>query len=144
MNKKEELSISGGITEAIAAIIFGIVFYILLNRYYPLVPFLTENFQLVLPLLNISIFVSIIINATRIFITHRLYKALGELVITGFFVLVAAQLWIFFPIDTQWFGNEESWNLIFRILLIVPPLLAVLATTIELIKAFSYTIRKGD
>lgn len=133
-DKQIDKSPKGEIIGAIIAILLNILFYVLLNNYYQLIPFLNEDFKLILPLYNLSIMVSIFINASRILFRSKIYKALGELVTTSFTVLIAYQLWMIFPFNTSFFINEAFGDTLFRFLLIVPTAIAIIVATVNFLK----------
>lgn len=135
-NTEEKISNNKDIIEAIVGLLFNLLFYFLLNKYYSSVPFLKEDFVKVLPLYNLSIMVSIFIQASRVIFRNRIYKTFGEIVSMFFFAVIAYQLWIVFPFDLSWFstGSEEQWNILFRFLIVVPPILAIFGTVVSFIK----------
>jgi len=131
MNKQ---SPSKRITEAIFGIIFNLLFYFVLNRYYSLVPFLTEDFEKVLPIYNMVIMISIFIHASRILFESRIYKDIGEIVNIAFFIYLAYILWTIFPFNLDWFNNASLWNIIIRFLIVFPTFFAFLGALITFIK----------
>ena len=131
------------ITEAFFGILFNLLFYYILNRFYSLVPFLTEDFEKILPIYNLSIMVSISFHASRILFSSRIYKDIGDIISTGFFIYIAYLLWIVFPFNLEWFNNTALWNIIIRFLIVIPPFFAFLGAFITFLKTI-FEINKKE
>jgi hypothetical protein len=144
MEENKKKSVSNPIIDAIVGIVFNLIFYYLLNRYYNVIPFLNEDFEQVLPIYNLGIAISIFIHATRVVFTNKLYKQVGELINTGIFVYIAYLLWTIFPFNLEWFGNRELWNTIIRFLIVVPTVITVLATIGTFIKVLLDTLKDSN
>ncbi|PKN02851.1 hypothetical protein CVU76_02390 [Candidatus Dojkabacteria bacterium HGW-Dojkabacteria-1] len=131
---KNTKSTASRITEAVFGILFNLLFYYLLNRFYTLVPFLNEDFERILPIYNLAIMVSIFIHASRILFESKIYKDIGEIVNTGFFVYIAYLLWTIFPFNLEWFNNTALWNILIRFLIVVPAFIAFISAFVSLFK----------
>lgn len=123
------------VADPIAGIIFTIIFLILLNLFYDDLGFITSGFKRVLPLYNLSLIVGIIIHASRLLFRSQLYKAATEFISLLLFVIIAYKLWVIFPFDPSAIGNQDTWNFILRLLIIVPPGLYALGAVVGLVKA---------
>ncbi len=123
--------------EGVAGTIFTILFLLLVNRFYKDVQFLTSDFEVILPLYNLSLVTSSIAYLTRIFFHSPVYKQATDWFSCIFFVLIALQLWTIFPFDTSVIGDKVLWDGVFRFLIVVPPLLTVLANMVKTAKLAS-------
>lgn len=124
------------LVEPIAGTFFALLFLVLFNVFYYDIKFLTRDFDQIRTLYNISLFVSVILNASRIFLRSKGYKAIADLINCVFLVVIAYFLWTIFPFDTSVIGDKTLWDNIFRILIIGPAILVPFATTISVIKSF--------
>jgi hypothetical protein len=90
--------------------------------------FLTADWDRVLPILNVSLIVSIIVNATFIAYDARWFKSLGQVVMAAFSLAVVVRLRSVFPFDfTPYDFNWEAvtkWILVFMIIALVISIIA--------------------
>jgi hypothetical protein len=94
------------------------------------VPFLTDQTVLVLPIVVASLIAGIVVNATWIFADPPWWRALGDAVTGAFVVAAAARLWLVFPFD---FGDQQApWDLLAHIFLGV----ITIGTAIGVVVAF--------
>lgn len=82
---------------------------------WDVLPFLTDDFTTVLPLVNASIVVGVVANLVYVVDDRRRVKAFGDLVTTAVGLLVVLRLWQVFPFDFS--GSTFDWELVARVLL---------------------------
>jgi hypothetical protein len=110
-------------------LIFSVLFLFLLNRYYTRLPFLTDNFTLVLPIINISILINIAFHAMKLLITNRIFKQLTDLITTVISLFVIYQLYFFFPFS---FTGDNILRIFFILMLVILSVVTI-AQTISLL-----------
>ncbi len=99
------------------------------------VPFLTDATTDVLPLVNLSLLVGVLVHLTSIFFEPRWFRALGSTLTTGFSLAVLVRTLQVFPFD---FGAYAStWELIAEGLLIF----GIVTTGLALIVQFVQFVR---
>ncbi len=131
MNKESK------ILEPIAGAIFSAAFLILFNIFYYDILFITREFDNIRWFYNLSLISGFFFNVLRIFWQSKKFKVLADFVSLIFFVLIAIWLWNVFPFDTSVIGDTQTWDTIFKFLIIVPPILTTFATLVNSSKAFS-------
>ena len=122
------------LVEAVVGAAFAIIFFIFINAFYRDILFLNQDFDQVRMLYNISLIVSIAIHLSRIVIRNKTYKAATEIVSSIFLVAIAYQLWTIFPFNTSVIGNKDTWDSIFRALIIIPAVGACLSIVVNFVK----------
>ena len=93
-------------------------------------PFLTEDMQLVLGLVNASMLVSIVANMASFVADPRWLKALGDIVTTAVGIAALVRMWQVFPFDFS--GSSFDWALVVRVAMGV----AIGGSAIALVVAF--------
>lgn len=79
---------------------------------WQVVPFLTDELEQVLGLLNLSLVIGIGVNLVYLFRDPPRLRALGDLITTGVGLLVMLRLWQVFPVDL-----DPGWALLARAML---------------------------
>ncbi len=96
--------------------------------------FLTGDFDRVLPLLNVSIVASMIVNAVYLAYDERWLKTLGDVVTAGISLAVVARTLAVFPFDfTPYAFNWETLARVCLVFMIVALSIAIVAGTVKLI-----------
>ena len=101
------------------AIVVNVVLYVLVNDRpgWQALSFLTDDFTLVLPLVNASLVAGIVANAVFILLDPVWLRALGDIVTTSVGLAAMVRLWQVFPFDfTQTFVDLE---VVARVVLVV-------------------------
>lgn len=93
---------------------------------WQVLPFLTEEFDQVLGLVNLTLWVGLLANLVYVAGDSRLVKAFGELAILVVGGLSMMRIWQVFPFD---FGDAFNWALTVRVLL----LLGIIGTAIGIV-----------
>ena len=102
-------------------------------------PFLTSDFDLLLPIVNVSIVASIVVNVAYLLFDARWFKHLTQAVIAAIGVVVLVRTWQVFPFDFT--PYDFDWELLTRAFLVI----ALVGTSIGLIaEAAKGFARLGD
>ena len=80
-------------------------------------PFLTSDTSQVIGLVNLSLAVSLAVNAVYLFYDPPWLKSLGDLITAGIGLAVAIRIWQVFPFTFQ--GSAAWWSTAVRVLLIL-------------------------
>lgn len=89
----------GRIIESVFAIIFNIIFIILLNKYYTVIPFLTSGFTAVLWMFNLLISLTILAHLILLAVGTNLLRNLINLALNIYGLVVFYTLYIIYPFD---------------------------------------------
>lgn len=134
-NTKKQIATNiGNTVEPVIGIVFGLIFLFLFNYFYDDLAFLSDEFDQVRSLYNTSLVVGIVLHFSRLFVHSKAYKAVTQLIVNGFFLVIAYQFWVLFPFDTSVLGDQKTWDFIFRLLIILPSIAVGIAIVVELLK----------
>jgi hypothetical protein len=122
------------LADAIFATFFSVIFLILFNVFYDDLKFLNDDFDKIKNLYNASLIIGVVLNASRLIIWSRAYKAVTQIITNIFFLVIAYKLWTIFPFDTSVIGNQNTWDDIFRALIIIPAIAVVIAIIVDIVK----------
>jgi hypothetical protein len=102
-----------------AALLTNTVMLYLINGWpgWQAVPFLTDDTEKVIGLVNASIVASLVVNAMYLGYDGRWFKHLGDMTLATFGMLVAVRMWTVFPFAFAASGLD--WSLVVRALLVV-------------------------
>lgn len=120
--------------EGIAGTIAVAVFIILLNVFYDNVRLLNDDFTKVLPIINFSLAVSLLINASTIFIHSTVYKRITTLIGNLIFFVVAYQVWIVFPFDTSYINLDFNWDGLIRLVMAITIIAVLVASIVDIVR----------
>lgn len=123
--------------EIIAGVIFFTLFTILFNVFYDQITLLSDDFDAIRPFYNVVLVIGIILTVGRMITRSNTYRLFVELIETSFFVILGVVFWVVFPFNTATIGDENLWNIIFRLLIVVPPALALLGFLFKIIKVYA-------
>ena len=98
-------------------------------------PFLTDDFSLVLGVVNASIVAGVVANAVYVVADPAWVRALGDIVTTGIGLAAMVRLWQVFPIDFT--VTAVDLDLVARLLLIV----AIVGSVIGIVAAAARLVR---
>jgi len=124
----------GYIFEGIFGIVSSLVFLYIVNIYYKELNFITEDFTRIIPLYNLSLITAIIFYILRIFFRNKTFKTVTELFSNLIFFLLAYNLWTIYPFDTSTIGNPNTWDIIFKLLIVLPTFAVAIASIVQLIQ----------
>jgi hypothetical protein len=96
--------------------------------------FLTADFDRVLPLLNVSIVASMIVNVVYLAYDERWLKTIGEIVTSAISLAVVARMLAVFPLDfTPYDFDWETLTRVCLVFMIVAISIGIVAGTVKLI-----------
>jgi hypothetical protein len=101
------------------------------------ISFLTDDFSMLIPIYNFSIVLGVVFSISKIFIKNKGYALVTNLVTNIVFLVIAYNLWILFPFDTSVIGNQNTWDIIFRGLILLPSIGVVIGSIAETIKVIT-------
>jgi hypothetical protein len=97
-------------------------------------PFLTEDFDRVLPLLNVSIVASMVVNGVYLAFDPRWFKTAGDVVTAVFSLAVVGRTLAVFPFDfTPYSFDWETLTRVLLVLMIVATVTGIVAGTVKVI-----------
>jgi hypothetical protein len=97
-------------------------------------PFLTEDFDRVLPLLNVSIVASMVVNGAFLVFDPRWFKTAGDVVTAVFSLAVAGRTLAVFPFDfTPYAFDWETVTRVLLVLMIVAISIGIVAGAVKVI-----------
>jgi hypothetical protein len=99
------------------------------------VPFLTEDFETVLWLINLTLAVTIALNLIYVVRDPRWLTAAGAIVTTAIGLAAAVRMLQVFPFD---FGDSDVWPVVVRVLLwvaVVGSAIGIIANVVTLVRA---------
>jgi len=96
-------------------------------------PFLTEEAHRVVPLVNVSLAASLVVNLLYVAYDPPWFRALGDVVTTGFGLAVLARIWQVFPFS---FTGSFDWSLLLRVLLFLAIVGSIVGIVINLATFF--------
>ncbi len=97
---------------------------------WDVLPFLTDEFAQVLPLLNFSLAATIVFNALYVIYDGRWFKSTSQIVLLGISMAVTVRLYRVFPFDFSAYAVD--WALVTRSVLIVAMFGVGVAIVVEL------------
>jgi hypothetical protein len=97
---------------------------------WEVVPFLTANTTLVLPVVNLSLVAGLAANAVFVAYDARWSRSLGDLLTAGIGLAVLIRVWQVFPF---WFSGSFDWSPLVRVLLVVAMVGTAVAVVVHLV-----------
>lgn len=120
-----------------AALLFGINVW----PGWDVLPFLTDDFTLLLGLVNASLVVSILVQVVYLARDDWPVKQLGDIVSLVLPIVVGVRMWQVFPFD---FGTQTfDWELLFRIAIGVGVVGMAIAIVVDLVSLFTGRASRG-
>jgi hypothetical protein len=120
--------------EPLLGAVLTAVFFILLNNYYDKVDFINSDFSKVLPYLNFSLALSVVVYGVQIIFHSKKFKHFSEIVTNLVFFVVVYQIWTVFPFDTSEITGDYNWNIVIRSIIVLITLAVAIGTVVEAIK----------
>ena len=112
------------------AVVINLAILYLVNVWpgWDAVPFLTQSTTQVIGIVNASLWVSVVAEATYVITASRWWRAAGDAVTTGVGLAAVIRIWQVFPFDLT-----SGWELAFRVVLVV----AIVGSLIGIVAAIS-------
>jgi hypothetical protein len=125
---------------AVAVVVNLLVLYVV-NVWpsWEAVPFLTADTTLVLGLVNASLWVSVLAEASYVVVTSAWWRALGDIVTTGVGLAAVIRIWEVFPFDVT-----SGWDVGFHVVLgiaAVGSAIGIIAAIVRLVRALAAPAR---
>lgn len=115
----------------IAVVVNAVMLYVVNNLLeWDFPPFLTDDFDKVLPLVNLSLGVSIAVNVVRLLYAPKWFAILTDMVATGFGLPALIRTWQVFPFDFD--DDGFPWDVAVRAVLVVAIAGSVIAVLVGL------------
>ena len=125
----------------IAAIVANAVLLVIASQIlnWGILPFLTQDFKQVLPIIYIAGSITIIFNAAFLFYDKDWFTSLLKIVMNAVGIAVLARYSSVFPFDFS--GSSFDWAFVFRVFIIIGFVGLGIAIIVEIVKFFWVTIR---
>ena len=99
---------------------------------WDLLPFITEEFNNLVPYINVSLVAGMLVNAASIVFDPRWFRSLTQVILNVISLVVIAQTYRIFPFDFS--GSDFSWTALTRTILVVLMVLVTIGTIGEIAK----------
>ncbi len=101
------------------AVLVNVAMLIVVNNLlaWDILPFLTDNFERVIPIINVSLGAGILVNLLYLFADPAWFKSLTQIGLLGISMAVTVRLYQVFPFDFS--AYEFNWETTGRVLLIL-------------------------
>ena len=109
---------------------------------WDILPFITEEFNDLVPYINVSLVASIVVNAVYFAFDPRWFKSLGQAILNTISLVVIVQTYRIFPFDFS--GSSFNWTAVTRVCLVVLMVLIGIGIIGEFVKMFQAGARSGS
>ena len=118
----------------VIAVIVNLVLWWLINRTpgWQSLPWITESFEDVLWVVNLSLFASVAANVAYLFFDRPRFKALCQLVISLIGLWATVLLLTIFPFDFT--GYSVPWAIITRIILVIAVVGSAISVVVQVVR----------
>ena len=99
---------------------------------WDLLPFITEEFNDLVPYVNVSLVAGMLVNAASIAFDPRWFRSLTQVILNVISVVVIVQTYRIFPFDFS--GSDFNWTALTRTILVVLMVLITIGTIGEIAK----------
>jgi hypothetical protein len=103
---------------------------------WDLSPWLTDDFELALPLISAALIATIVVRAIYMFFDARWFKSLTQIGLAGISLAATLRLYRVFPFDFS--AYEFPWNTVARSVLIIAlvgTVIGIVAETVKFVRA---------
>ncbi|NNC40988.1 MAG: hypothetical protein HKN95_09885 [Acidimicrobiia bacterium] len=123
------------------AIALNAAFLVLVNNLleWDLSPWLTDDFELALPLISAALIATIVVTAIYMFFDARWFKSLTQIGLAGISLAATLRLYRVFPFDFS--AYEFPWNTVARSVLIIALVGTVISIVTETVKFVRAIVR---
>lgn len=108
---------------------------------WDILPFITEEFNDLVPYINVSLVASIVVNAVYFAFDPRWFKSLGQAILNVISLVVIVQTYRIFPFDFS--GSSFNWTAVTRICLLALMVLIGIGVIGEVVKMFQAVATSG-
>lgn len=125
----------------VALVVNAAMIFVVLNLLdWGVLPFLTEDFTLLVPLIVVSLVASIVANAMYLVYDPPWFKTLCQVGISIISLVVAIRVYQVFPFDFTGYG--ESWTSVTRIIVVVAMVGSAISILAEVVKFLTRLARR--
>jgi hypothetical protein len=108
---------------------------------WDILPFITEEFNDLVPYINVSLVASIVVNAVYFAFDPRWFKSLGQAILNAISLVVIVQTYRIFPFDFS--GSSFNWTAVTRVCLVALMVLVGIGIIGEGVKMFQALATSG-
>lgn len=117
----------------VAAAVNVVVLYVVVNLLaWGWLPFLTDEFASVLPLLRLSLLATIAVNVVYLWYDPPAFRAVVQIVLSVIAVAVALRVYDVYPFDFSRYG--PAWDVAARVLLILAIIGTIIGIVVEVVR----------
>lgn len=102
-------------------------------------PFLTDDLELAIPLINLSLIVTMVVNLTYVFFDSRWFKSITQIGLAGVSLAATVRLYRVFPFDFS--AYDFGWDTLARAVLIIAMVGIVISIVAEAVKLLGAGLR---
>lgn len=117
---------------AAAVVNAGLLFVVTNLLEWDLLPFLTNDFDRVVPIISVSLVATIVVNLIYLFFDPDWFKSLSQIGLLGISMAATVRMYRIFPFDFS--AYEIDWATVTRVLLILGMVGIVVAIVVEAVK----------
>ena len=108
---------------------------------WDILPFITEEFNDLVPYINVSLVASIVVNAVYFAFDPRWFKSFGQAILNAISLVVIVQTYRIFPFDFS--GSSFNWTAVTRVCLVALMVLVGIGIIGEGVKMFQALATSG-
>ena len=126
------------------SIVVELALLILVNNLveWDIAPFITEEFNDLVPYINVSLIVSMLVNAVYFAFDPRWFRSFTQAILNVISLVVVFQTYRIFPFDFS--GSDFNWTAVTRTGLVVLMVLITIGTIGEVVKMFHALATSGS
>ncbi len=126
------------------AAVFNLIFLVIVNNLvdWGWISWLTEDFETLLPIINLSLLASVIVNLVYILYDQKWFKTLCETGLVTISLLVAIRTWQVFPFDFSAYSFD--WETAARGILVVAIVGMSIALVVNVVKLIVAAARLAE
>lgn len=118
---------------AIAAAINGALVFVVHNLLaWDVAPFLTNDFERVVPIITVSLVATVVVNVIYVGYDRGWFKSLSQIGLLGISIAATVRMYEVFPFDFS--AYEFDWATLARVVMIIAIVGAGIAIIVELVK----------
>jgi hypothetical protein len=106
------------------------------------ISWLTDDFETLLPIINLSLVASIVVNLAYILYDAKWFKALCEAVLVTISLVVAIRIWRVFPFDFS--AYSSNWEAVTRAILVFAIIGMSIALIVNLVRLIVTVARTAE
>ncbi len=126
------------------AVVFNLIFLVIVNNIleWGWVSWLTEDFETLLPIINLSLWASVVVNLVYILYDTKWFKTLCETGLVTISLLVAIRTWQVFPFDFSEYSFD--WETAARTILVLAIVGMAIALVVNVVRLIVFAARFAE